>query len=685
MKGKGITERRRLTAALTVTLIVAVVCFFSLNSFSFGATSEKSGKSSSDKVSTTDSSGGNDGKETVYIMQKADGNEYKRVVSDEGNLKYKGYDDAQLPVTMKVSYTLDGKDIDPADLAGESGHVKIHITYKNNVKRDSVYVPFAVMTAFILDNDDFSNVSVDNGKVIDDGTRNTVVGYALPGLSESLSLNLSELDSGAKDIDVPESVTIECDTTKYNVENVYSVVTDEMFQDIDMSDVNNASDLKDKMDEVKSAAKKLANGTSQLSNGADKVASGAGKLSAASKTIRNGAKGVANGTKQLQSGTPALTGGISKLSAGSKKVLDGNAALLAGLQKMYGTAPKKADLSDGSGTLKLAAGAKALNSEVQALNLSKVSLTEEQKKEIQTAAASSDKVTGAATQLSSGIGAGVAGKLKSTISSDSTKSATASKVLADENVQKAVKALEAAGYTEAQAKAVFSGVVSATLDGAASQISADTVTSSISGNVETAVQQVAGAAAVSGAQGVVDETNKTIAGYSGKITALKSATKQLQEGAEEVNVGLVGKDGKAEGEDNLIGAAKELTAGSSEVYSGITALQGGSKELVSGVNKLASGSMQLYNGTVTFSSKEAELASGAAALAKGAKTLDKSVDSAMNKAKSEIDKLNASNLLDVVDNAKAIQKAAQNYNSFGNTKTYKSVTFIYKMDEVSPK
>lgn len=683
MKGKGITERGRLTAALAVTLIVAVVCFFSLNSFSFGATSEKSGKSSSNKVSTTDSSGGNDGKETVYIMQKANGNEYKRVVSDEGNLKYKGYDDAQLPVTMKVSYTLDGKAISPADLAGESGHVKIHITYTNNIKRNNVYVPFAVMTAFIFDNDDFSNVSIDNGKVIDDGTRNTVVGYALPGLSESLSLNLSELDSGAKDIDIPESVTIECDTTKYNVENAYSVVTDEMFQDLDMSDVNNASDLKDKMDEVKSAAKKLANGTSQLSNGADKVASGAGKLSAASKTIKNGAKDVASGTNLLKSKTPALAGGVSKLAAGSKQVSDGNAALLAGLQKMYGTAPTKADLSDGSGTQKLAVGAKALNSEVQALNLSKVSLTEEQKTKIQTAAAS--KVTGAATQLSTGIGAGVAGKLKSTISADSAKSTTVSKVLADENIQKAVKALEAAGYTEAEAKAVFSGVVSTTLDGAASQISADAVTGSISGNVESTVQQVAGAAAVSGAQGVVDETNKTIEGYSGKITALKSATKQLQEGTEEVNVGLAGKDGKGEGEDNLIGASKELADGSSEVYSGITALQGGSKELVSGVNKLASGSMQLYNGTVIFSSKEAELASGAAALAKGAKTLDKSVDSAMNKAKSEIDKLNASNLLDVVDNAKAIQKAAQDYNSFGNTKTYKSVTFIYKMDEVSPK
>ena len=207
-----------------------------------------------------------------------------------------------------------------------------------------------------------------------------------------------------------------------------------------------------------------------------------------------------------------------------------------------------------------------------------------------------------------------------------------------------------AGYTEDQAKAVFSGVVSSTLDGAASQISAEAVTNSVSGGVESTVQQVAGAAAVSGAQGVVTD-------YSGKLSSLKSATSELEKGTSEVNTGLAGADGKAKGSKNLIGGAKLLSGGTTA----------------------------LYNGTVTFSSKEAELASGAATLAKGAKTLDKSVDSAVDKVKSEVDKLSASNLLDVVDNAKAIQKAAQDYNSFGSSKTYKSVTFIYKMDEVSPK
>lgn len=672
MKGKGITERGRLTAALAVTLIVAVVCFFSLNSFSFGATSEKSGKSSSNKVSTTDSSGGNDGKETVYIMQKANGNEYKRVVSDEGNLKYKGYDDAQLPVTMKVSYTLDGKAISPADLAGESGHVKIHITYTNNIKRNNVYVPFAVMTAFIFDNDDFSNVSVDNGKVIDDGTRNTVVGYALPGLSESLSLNLSELDSGAKDIDIPESVTIECDTTKYNVENAYSVVTDEMFQDIDMSDVNNASDLKDKMDEVKSAAKKLANGTSQLSNGADKVASGAGKLSAASKTIKNGAKDVASGTNLLKSKTPALAGGVSKLAAGSKQVSDGNAALLAGLKEMHGQVNVLA-----SGASDVSKGANDVSKGIPQV----ISWITDNLEEI---TANNDSINKGTDEVVDTIITSVNQQMKAaglnniSITEKNYAAQIGSAISkADSGISQydaAIKNLEAAGqsdsdtYKEAVAAKAKLEVEKANLQGTKKQLDALT-------NYHSGVKSY-----TQGVSGVLHGIEKRE-----DISELEAGAKSVASGADSVSGGVNKVKDALSDDGDLVKGAQSLSQGSKEVYDGVVALQGGSTELVSGVNKLASGSMQLYNGTVTFSSKEAELASGAAALAKGAKTLDKSVDSAMNKAKSEIDKLNASNLLDVVDNAKAIQKAAQDYNSFGNTKTYKSVTFIYKMDEVSPK
>ena len=38
----------------------------------------------------------------------------------------------ELPVTMKVTYYLDGQQMDPKDMAGKSGEVKIRFDYYNN-------------------------------------------------------------------------------------------------------------------------------------------------------------------------------------------------------------------------------------------------------------------------------------------------------------------------------------------------------------------------------------------------------------------------------------------------------------------------------------------------------------------------------------------------------------------------
>ena len=41
------------------------------------------------------------------------------------DISYEGTSNQQLPVTTKVTYYLDGKEIKPEDLAGKSGKVKI--------------------------------------------------------------------------------------------------------------------------------------------------------------------------------------------------------------------------------------------------------------------------------------------------------------------------------------------------------------------------------------------------------------------------------------------------------------------------------------------------------------------------------------------------------------------------------
>ena len=90
-----------------------------------------------------------------------------RVWDAEGNdIYYQGNIDKELPVALKVSYTLGGQSISPDELKGKSGRVTIRYDFENkqyetvkiNGKDEKIYVPFAMITGMILDNDTFSNI-----------------------------------------------------------------------------------------------------------------------------------------------------------------------------------------------------------------------------------------------------------------------------------------------------------------------------------------------------------------------------------------------------------------------------------------------------------------------------------------------------------------------------------------------
>ena len=131
--------------------------------------------------------------------------------TDGGDIYYQGTTGKKLPVSVKLTYYLDGKEIQASDLAGKSGKVKIRIDYENtekrteevNGKKEEIYTPFMMMTAMILPADTFTNVEITNGKVLSDGTNDIAVGYGFPGLSDSLKLSdMKELD----DMEIPDYV-----------------------------------------------------------------------------------------------------------------------------------------------------------------------------------------------------------------------------------------------------------------------------------------------------------------------------------------------------------------------------------------------------------------------------------------------------------------------------------------------
>ena len=97
---------------------------------------------------------------------------------------YQGKSDKEIPLGVKVTYSLDGKEVKPSELAGAKGEVKIRFDYENRVKDGDVYAPFICVSGMLLDGKNFTDVEVSSGKVVGDGSRFIVVGLAMPGTQQ---------------------------------------------------------------------------------------------------------------------------------------------------------------------------------------------------------------------------------------------------------------------------------------------------------------------------------------------------------------------------------------------------------------------------------------------------------------------------------------------------------------------
>ena len=333
---------------------------------------------------------------------------------------YQGTTDKELPVTVKLSYQLDGKDIKPEDLAGKSGHVKIRFEYTNNAtkkvkvgdKEEEIKVPFCMTSGAVLPNDTFSNVTVTNGRIINEGKNNIVVGVAFPGLTESLdwdNMKSKAKDEEARkkldDIDIPESVEIEADVKNFALDMTLTMASSNVLssfnltKDIDTSEISDqmddlqdgmdklidgGEDLKDGTGKVKDGASDLNDGAGKLKDGTGDLKDGAGKLKDGTSELKNGAGELADGTQSLADGAGKLQGGAQELANGTTTLKSGSSALVSGVEKLKsGTESLNSGvgkLQSGAGTLKagtaslvensgkLQAGAEKLDSGADNLN-----------------------------------------------------------------------------------------------------------------------------------------------------------------------------------------------------------------------------------------------------------------------------------------------------------------------------
>ena len=663
--------------------LCAVVLFAAVGTSVFALTGE--GKESEDENQETTINASAEAEtskdETVYVLAGADGTVQKIIVSDwiknamaadsledktelsdienikgdesftlggdnscvwdaQGNdIYYQGNIEKELPVQMSVCYTLDGQAIAPEALAGQSGHVTIRFDYQNmqyeevllDGKTEKIYVPFTMLTGMLLDTEVFRNVTISNGKLINDGDRIAVVGIAFPGLQEDLAISKEKLD-------IPDYVEISADVENFEMGMTMTLATTELFGAID-SDKLDLHELSDAMAELTDAMDQLMDGSSRLYDGlctllekSGDLVSGINKLAEGAAQLKAGAESLDSGAAQLQAGAAQLSSGLNTLNANSSSLNGGARQVFSSLLSMANTQLSEAGLSVPALTIDNYASVldgviaslddtavyqAALEQVTATVNANRGMIEEkvteavqaqvEAEVSAQVTAAVQETVTQAVHENEAQFRAAVIQQaLGMTV--EEYEAAIDAGLVAQEQQDAVNAAVEAAMQAEIDARMqreeIQAQINAVTQQTVGEQMQSDEIQALIASNTELQVQQAISeamssdavqaqlSAAAEGAKSVIalkSSLDSYNAFYLGLIT-YTSGVSSAAAGANELKTGA----------DALKAGTSELSAGAAELLQGIQTMKDSAPALVDGITQLRDGSMELSDGLKQF-------------------------------------------------------------------------------------
>lgn len=624
--------------------------------------------------------------ETVYVLSGADGSVNQIIVSDwlkntnyepllndvselqnienvkgdeeysaDGNaliwnaagndIYYQGSSEKELPVTMSVSYSLDGAPISPSELAGKSGKVTIRFDYQNNMyelvdidgKQEKIYVPFAMLTGLVLDNESFRNIQVSNGKLINDGDRTFVVGIAFPGLQEDLAVEKEKLD-------IPSYVEITADVTGFEMDTSVTIATNALFSQLDSIDMNGeGGNLFDSMNQLTDGMSQLLDGSSQLYDGVSTLLDKVKELQAGVGEMEAGAKKLKDATAKLDAGMGDFKDGVKAVSDGLNTLAGNNSDLIGGAKQVFlklldtaRTQLNQAGLSVPELTIENYAD--VLNNVINSLD--------------ETAVYNSalEQVTQGVEAKRSDITAAVTAAVREQVATQLIPLATGGQM-----TKETYDAAKAANALPPETIAQIEGAIDQQMQSADVQakIAAETdnqVEKAISQTMASDEVQAKLKAASEGAKSVI-ELKASLDSYNAFYLGLISYTDGVAQ--------LAG------GMDKLTDATKDMKSGTSQIkdgmsdlYDGVAKLNDSMPALVEGVSQLNDGAMQLSDGLQKFN--------------------DEGI--------SKITELVDGDLLGILSRTNAIMDVSKHYNNYSGMDANMDgqVKFIFTTEEIAP-
>lgn len=589
----------------------------------------------------------------------------------EGNdIYYQGTIDKELPVDVKVSYKLDGKSISPKDLKGKSGKVEIQFSYDNKSKQTvnvngedvEMYTPFTMVSAMMLSSDEYSNVSVENGKLISDGDKNIVVGVAFPGLANDL--NLKDLDM---DIDIPETVTITADVKDATVGTSITMASAELMNEFGLDDIDSFDDLQDSIDDLEDATNQLVDGSKEAADGSKELADGAGTLNDGAGTLASGAGTLADGVNTLNEKSGTLVSGVNTLASGVGTYTAGVASIAKNSQL----------ISDNMQSLQ--GGVNKLEEQIAAQATQGLG---EIKTNINNAKTGVDQINSAITTSLGEGKPGVQGIL-----SNASQALTGADVTIDQNdvnvtvnsvslknSESVNKIIEDSALSDDEKNALKNAINSAiTKDNMNIEYKVE-LNENGNSKLNSAQQKIATAnGLVTTANGALSQLSDSMNTISGVLSALagENGIGQLEaafakNGSVDQGFAQLGQGVSelAAGTQALADGAAELNKNSAPLMAGVTSLKDGGSQLASGVSQLASGANQVADGAGILAGGTQTLLDGANTLADGNQTLADGMQEYKEEAIDKLTDLFNGDISGVTDRIDAMTNLAKEYKSF---------------------
>lgn len=500
------------------------------------------------------------------------------------DIYYQGTTDKELPVGVEIKYELDGKEIAAKDLLGQSGKLKITVSYTNkskstqtiNGEKQEMYTPFVMATGIILPDDKFSNVEVDDGKIINEGSNNIVVGFGMPGMAESLDLDEDAADK------LPEGFTVTADVTDFSIGNTITFASPSILSDLELDDIDDLDDLENKLEKLVDSSEDLVDGSKKLSNKMGELEDKFDDYQDGEKSLNKGIKDLVNGGTTLKKGVKDYTNGVDTLAKGTQSYVNGAKQITDGNQKLY-----EAVKDMPSSYKEFSDGLQAYTKGVDTLADTKTA----------------KQLTDGADAVTAGIGTlnENLGKLESSYDNY--------KLLAD-----GLKA-QAAQISDPTQKATILAYVQkleelyrgqkASVGALVSATNKESTLKSGASQVAAGIKKVmTGAQTLSGNSATLRSADQKL---TSSIATLTASVKKLSEGSKK----LSSNDRKLlAGAKKILKASKSVKSGSDKLINGANKLKKGSNKLhkatgkvADGIGKLSDGADDLYEGMDKFDQK----------------------------------------------------------------------------------